>query len=68
MEQTFFIVIRLCSLGTSLESKLHAIQNDKRWVHAASLVVRKGATLESSFPPLPVHGDDGPGPSVPHPG
>ena len=33
-----------------------------------SLVVCKGATLESSFPPLPAHGDDGQGPSGPHPG
>ena len=40
----------------------------KRWAHAASLVVCKGAMLESSFPPLPAHGDDGPGPSGPHPG
>ena len=27
----------------------------------------KGATLESFFPPLPVHGYDGPGPLGPHP-
>ena len=40
---------------------------DKRWMYAASLVVRKGAMLESSFPPLPVHSDDFPGPSEPHP-
>ena len=32
---------------------LDRITFSKRWVHAASLVVRKGATLESSFPPLP---------------
>ena len=44
------------------------IRCDRRWVHAASLVVCKGATLESSFPPLPAHGDDGQGPSGPHPG
>ena len=37
------------------------------WVYAASLVVRKGAMLEPSFPPLPANGDDGPGPSGPHP-
>ena len=30
--------------------------------------VRKGATLESSFPPLPAHGVYGTGPSGPHPG
>ena len=33
----------------------------KRWVNAASLVVRKGAMLESSFPPLPAHGVYGTG-------
>ena len=48
--------------------RLDRITFSKRWVHAASLVVCKGATLESSFPPLPAHGDDGPGPSGPHPG
>ena len=47
---------------------LDRITFDKRWVYAASLVVRKGATLESSFPPLPVYGDGGPSPSGPHPG
>ena len=47
---------------------LDRITFSKRWVHAASLVVSKGATLDSSFPPLPAHGDDGPGPSGPHPG
>ena len=46
--------------------RLDHITFDKRWVNAASLVVRKGATLESSFPPLLAHGDDGPGPSGPH--
>ena len=40
----------------------------KRWVNAASLVVRKGAMLELSLPPLPAHGVYGPGPSEPHPG
>ena len=48
--------------------RLDRITFSKRWVNAASLVVCKGATLESSFPPLPAHGDDGPGPSEPHPG
>ena len=38
----------------------------KRWVNAASLVVRKGAMLESSFPPLPAHGVYGTGPLGPH--
>ena len=47
---------------------LDRITFSKRWVHAASLVECKGATLESSFPPLPAHGDDGPGPSGPHHG
>ena len=47
---------------------LDRITFSKRWVHAASLVVCKGATLESSFHPLPAHGDDGPGPLGPHPG
>ena len=37
---------------------LDCITFDRRWVHAVSLVVRMGATLESSFPPL---GDYGPG-------
>ena len=47
---------------------LDHIKFDKRWVNAASLVVRKGAMLESSFPPLPAHGIYGMGPSGPHPG
>ena len=46
---------------------LDRITFDKRWVYGASLVVRKRATLESSFPPFPVHGDDGLGSSGPHP-
>ena len=49
-------------------NRLDRITFDKRWVHAASLVVRKGATLKSSFPPLLACGNDGPGPSGPHPG
>ena len=36
--------------------RLDRITFNKRWVNAASLVVRKGAMLESSFPPLPAHG------------
>ena len=48
--------------------RLDRITFDKRWVNAASLVLRKGAMLESSFPPLPVHGIYGTGPSGPHPG
>ena len=47
--------------------RLDRITFSKKWVHAASLVVCKGATLESAFPPLPVHGDDDLGPSGPHP-
>ena len=39
----------------------------KRWVYAASLATRKGSMLESCFLPLPGYGDDGPGPSGPHP-
>ena len=46
---------------------LNRITFDRRWVHAASLVVRKEAMLESSFNPLPAHGDYEPGPSGPHP-
>ena len=48
--------------------RLDRITFSKRWVHAANLVVCKGATLVSSFPPLPTHGDDGPDPSGHHPG
>ena len=48
--------------------RLDRITFDKRWVNAVSLVVCKGAMLESSFPPLPVHGVYGTGPSGPHPG
>ena len=48
--------------------RLDRITFEKRWVYAASLVVRKGATLEPSVPLLPAHGDNGPGPSGPHPG
>ena len=47
--------------------RLDCITFNKRWVHAASLVTRKRAMLESFFPPLPAHGNDGPGPSGPHP-
>ena len=48
--------------------RLDSITFDKRWVNEASLVVRKGAMFESSFPPLPAHGVYGTGPSRPHPG
>ena len=44
---------------------LDCITFDKRWMNVVSLVVRKGATLESSFPLLPAHGVYGPGPSGP---
>ena len=47
--------------------RLDRITFDKRWVNATSLVVRKGATRESSSPPLPAHGVYGTGPSGPHP-
>ena len=33
--------------------RLDRITFNKRWVNAASLVVKKGTMLESSFPPLP---------------
>ena len=48
--------------------RLDRITFSKRWVYAASLVVCRGATLEPFFPPLPAHGDDGPGPLGLHPG
>ena len=35
-------------------------------MYAVSLVVRKGVTLETSFPPLSAHGECGPGPSGLH--
>ena len=47
---------------------LDRITFDKRWVNVASLVVRKGAMLESSFPLLPAHGVYGTSPLGPHPG
>ena len=46
---------------------LDVITFNRRWVNAASLVVRKMAMLESSFPPLPAHGVYGTGPLGPHP-
>ena len=39
--------------------RLDRITFDKRWVNPASLVVRKGAMLESSFPPLLRYGSFG---------
>ena len=42
--------------------RLDRITFSRRWVNAASLVVRKGAMLESSFPPLPANGVYGTGP------
>ena len=67
--QTFLIVIWFCILGNSLgpRKRLDRITFDKRWVNAASLVVRKGAMLESSFPPHSAHGVYGPAPSGPNP-
>ena len=48
--------------------RLDRITFNNWWVNAASLVVRKGAILESSFPPLPAHSVYGTGPSGPPPG
>ena len=42
---------------------LDRIAFNRRSVHSASQVVRKETTLESSFSPLPAHGDYGPGSS-----
>ena len=47
--------------------RLDRITFNRRWMHALSLIVRKGATLESSFPPLPAHGNYGPRLSGPPP-
>ena len=47
--------------------RLDRITFDKRWANVASLVVRKGATLRSSFPPLSAHGNYDSGLSGPHP-
>ena len=47
--------------------RLDRITFNRRWVHAASLVVWKGTTLESSFPPLPAHDYYRPGPPRHHP-
>ena len=71
--QTFLIVMILFfrhQLRVKIRcdrKRLDRITFDKRWMYAASLAVRKGTILESSFPLLPAHGDDGPGPSGPHP-
>ena len=48
--------------------RLDRITFDKRRVNSVNLVVRKGATFESSFPPLPAQGVYDTGPSGPHPG
>ena len=48
--------------------RLDRITFNKRWVYTASLIARNGTMLESCFPPLPVHDNDGLGPSEPHPG
>ena len=47
---------------------LDRITFNRKLVNAVSLVVRKGAMLESTFPPLPVHGVYSTGPPGPHPG
>ena len=67
--QTFLIVIWFCSLGIRCDRKRKdRISFNKRWVNAASLVVRKGEMLESSFPPLAAYDVYGTSPSGPHPG
>ena len=48
--------------------RLDRITFNKRWAYAASPIARKETMLESSFPPLPAHSNDGPGLSGPHPG
>ena len=48
--------------------RLDRITFNRKWVNAASLVVRKGAMMESLFPPLPAYGVYGTRPSGPHPG
>ena len=65
-QRDLILFIRVESKIRCDRKRLDRITFDKRWVYAASLVIRKGATLGSSFPPLPVHGDDGPGPSRPY--
>ena len=47
--------------------RLDHITCNKRWVNAASLVIQKGAMLESSFPPFLAHGNYSSGPLGPHP-
>ena len=47
---------------------LDRITFNKRWENAVSLVERKGAMLESSFPSLSAHGVYGTGHLGPHPG
>ena len=47
--------------------RLDRITFDQRWVNAVILVVRKGATLESSFLHLPAHGVYSTSLSGPHP-
>ena len=56
-----------CLLSVTIRcnrKSLDRIAFDEGWVKAASLVVRKGAMLKSSFSPLPAHVSDGPGSSV----
>ena len=38
--------------------RLDYIKFDRRWVYAASLVVRKGTMLKSPVPPLPTSWED----------
>ena len=68
--QIFVIVIWFYSLWVKIRcdrKRLDHITFDERWVNVASLVVRKGAMLDSSFPLHPTYGDVGPGLSEPHP-
>ena len=48
--------------------RLGRITFNRCLLRAASLVLRKGATSESSFTPIPAHGCGGPGFSGLHPG
>ena len=60
---------RQLGVGIRCDGKrLDRITFDKRWVNAASLVVRKGAMLESTFHPLSAHGVYSLGSSGTHPG
>ena len=57
----------LCERRVSILFLGIRITFDKRWVHTASLVVRKGATLETFVTLLPGRSNDSLGPLGPHP-